>query len=199
MFQVRVHGRGGQGVVTTSEILALACFREGMHAQAFPSFGSERTGAPVASFVRVSGTAIRSREPVSTPDVVVVQDATLLGQVDVLEGLGDEGAVLVNTVRGRDEIIEACPGLGLVPPGHLCVLPATDIAQRHVGRNVPGPALLGALATLTGLVGIDSLLAAVRERLGGVVGEANAASAAEAFAAASGPPVVVGCRRASSD
>lgn len=198
MSQVRVHGRGGQGVVTTSEILALACFREGKHAQAFPSFGSERTGAPVASFVRVSETAIRSREPVSTPDAVVVQDATLLGQVDVLEGLDDDGVVLVNTVRDRDEILERCPGLGLVPPSHLVLLPATDIAKRHVGRNVPGPALLGALAARTDLVGIDSLLAAVRERLGGPVGVANAAAAAETFAIASNLATVSGDRHASS-
>jgi pyruvate ferredoxin oxidoreductase gamma subunit len=198
MSQLRVHGRGGQGVVTTSEILALACFREGKHAQAFPSFGSERTGAPVASFVRVSETAIRSREPVSSPDVVVVQDATLLGLVDVLEGIDDDGVVLVNTVRDRDEIIEGCPGLALVRARHFFVLPATDIAQRHVGRNMPGPALLGALAALTDLVGIDSLLAAVRERLAGPVGVANAAAAAEAFDVASNLAKVSGGRRALS-
>ena len=87
MFQVRVHGRGGQGVVTAAELLASAAFREGRHAQAFPSFGSERTGAPVVSFCRIDDLPIRTHEPVTEPDAVIVQDPTLLHQVELFAGL----------------------------------------------------------------------------------------------------------------
>src|SRR5690242_21681029 len=97
MFQIRVHGRGGQGVVTAAELLSVAAFAEGRHAQAFPSFGSERTGAPVVAFCRLDDRPIRLREPVLEPDAVIVQDATLLRQVDVLNGLSDDGYLLVNT------------------------------------------------------------------------------------------------------
>ncbi|MBP8879918.1 MAG: 2-oxoacid:acceptor oxidoreductase family protein, partial [Dermatophilaceae bacterium] len=97
MFEVRIHGRGGQGVVTAAELLSVAAFDEGRHAQAFPSFGSERTGAPVVAFCRIADREIRVREPVVLPDAVVVQDATLLNQVDVFAGLKPEGYVLVNS------------------------------------------------------------------------------------------------------
>src|SRR5687767_14280837 len=100
MFQVRIHGRGGQGVVTTSELLALACFIEGRHAQAFPSFGSERTGAPVASFVRVDDHPVRSHEPVAAPDAVLVQDPTLLSSPGLLSGLSARGWLVLNTPDG---------------------------------------------------------------------------------------------------
>src|SRR4249920_4006201 len=99
MFQVRIHGRGGQGVVTAAELLSVAAFLEGKHAQAFPSFGSERTGAPVVSFCRIDDRPIRSREPIAEPDALIVQDPTLLHQVDLFEGLSPEGYVLINSKR----------------------------------------------------------------------------------------------------
>ena len=86
MFEVRIHGRGGQGVVTAAEMLSLAAFIEGRYAQAFPSFGSERMGAPVVSFCRIDDHEIRVREPVMEPDAVIIQDPTLLHQVDVFGG-----------------------------------------------------------------------------------------------------------------
>ena len=92
MFQVRIHGRGGQGVVTAAELLALAAFREGRHAQAFPSFGSERTGAPVVAFCRIDDRPIRVREPIMTPDALIIQDPTLLHQVDVFGGHASRAA-----------------------------------------------------------------------------------------------------------
>src|SRR5215472_5215010 len=91
VFEVRFHGRGGQGVVTAAELLSVAAFYDGAHAQAFPSFGSERTGAPVVAFCRIDERPIRSREPVLTPDAIVIQDATLLHQVDVFGGIKDAG------------------------------------------------------------------------------------------------------------
>jgi 2-oxoacid:acceptor oxidoreductase gamma subunit (pyruvate/2-ketoisovalerate family) len=101
MFQVRFHGRGGQGVVTAAELLAEAAFREGRHAQAFPSFGSERMGAPVMSFCRISDRPIRTHEPVTEPDALIIQDPTLLHQTDLFAGLGREGYMLVNSAPRR--------------------------------------------------------------------------------------------------
>ena len=104
MFQVRIHGRGGQGVVTAAELLSVAAFDEGRHAQAFPSFGSERTGAPVVAFCRIDDPPIRTREPIAEPDAVIIQDPTLLHQVDVFGGLGRDGYILINTSRTLDEL-----------------------------------------------------------------------------------------------
>src|SRR5215203_4857577 len=104
MFAVRIHGRGGQGAVTAAELLSVAAFDEGRHAQAFPTFGSERTGAPVASFCRIDDHPIRLREPVAEPDAVLVQDPTLLHQVDLFAGLSKQGWVLLNTSRTLDSL-----------------------------------------------------------------------------------------------
>ena len=100
MFATRFHGRGGQGVVTAAEMLSVAGFEEGRHAQAFPTFGSERTGAPVVSFCRLDDKPIRLREPITEPDALIVQDPTLLHQVNLFEGLGPDGYVVLNT--GKD-------------------------------------------------------------------------------------------------
>src|SRR6187549_550028 len=97
MFQVRIHGRGGQGVVSAAELLAIAAFLEGRHAQAFPSFGSERTGAPVVAFCRIDDAEIRLREPVANPDALIIQDATLLHQVDLFAGVPPSAYVLINS------------------------------------------------------------------------------------------------------
>src|SRR6185437_11219982 len=99
MFQVRIHGRGGQGVVTAAELLSIAAFRQGKHAQAFPSFGSERTGAPVVAYCRIDEKEIRVREPILAPDALIIQDPTLLHQVDLFSGLVPNGYVLINTSR----------------------------------------------------------------------------------------------------
>ena len=103
-FQIRIHGRGGQGVVTAAELLSVAAFDEGRHAQAFPSFGSERSGAPVVSFCRVSDHPIRIREPIAEPDALIVQDPTLLHQVDLFAGLDADGYLLINTSRNFEEL-----------------------------------------------------------------------------------------------
>ena len=100
MFQVRIHGRGGQGVVTAAEMLSIAAFRENRFAQAFPSFGSERTGAPVVAYCRFDDKEIRLREPILEPDALIIQDPTLLHQVDLFAGLAHEGYMLINTSRG---------------------------------------------------------------------------------------------------
>ena len=179
MLEVRIHGRGGQGVVTAAEVLALAAFDEGRHAQAFPSFGSERTGAPVVSFVRISDDPIRVHDPVMAPDAVIVADATLLHQVDVFAGLRPEGYVLVNSGRSLEELGLAALARG--HPGRCLTVPATELALEHVHRPVPNAALLGAFAALTGLVSLHSVEQAVQERFPGGLAAANTAAAIAAY------------------
>ena len=155
MFQIRIHGRGGQGVVTAAELLSVAAFREGRHAQAFPSFGSERTGAPVVAFCRIDTHPIRLREPILAPDALIIQDPTLLHQVDVFGGLTRDGYILINTSRSFEDL-----GLGEFATGfraeRLCTVPATEFALKHIGRPLPNAALLGGFGsfTLTTLAGL---------------------------------------------
>lgn len=180
MFQVRIHGRGGQGVVTAAEMLSLAAFDEGRHAQAFPSFGSERTGAPVVSFCRIDDRPIRLREPVATPDALIVQDPTLLHQVDVFAGLSADGYMLINTARSFDEL-----GLREFVSGfrseRLLTVPASDLARRHTGRPLANAALLAGFAALSGLLSLDSVLRAIGEKLPARVVEGNLAAARDAY------------------
>jgi len=179
MFQVRIHGRGGQGVVTAAEMLSIAAFREGRHAQAFPSFGSERTGAPVVAFCRIADKEIRLREPIMQPDALIIQDPTLLHQVDVFSGLAPEGYILINTTRSLEAL-----GVGeFVKDFHaerICTVPATEIALKHVGRPLPNAALLGGFAALSNRISVESVVAAIHEKFPGKVAKANAAAAVEA-------------------
>jgi pyruvate ferredoxin oxidoreductase gamma subunit len=181
MLQIRIHGRGGQGVVTATELLSIAAFEQGRHAQAFPSFGSERTGAPVVAFCRIDDRPIRLREPILKPDVLIVQDPTLLHQVDVFQGLQPEGYVLINSRRNFAEL-----GLGEVTDrfrqDRLITVPATQIAMRHLGRPLPNAVLLGGFAALSGLISLDAVAHAIRDKFTGVVAEKNVEAAAEAFA-----------------
>jgi pyruvate ferredoxin oxidoreductase gamma subunit len=180
MLEIRIHGRGGQGVVTAAELLSVAAFLDGRHAQAFPSFGSERTGAPVVSFCRIDDHEIRTREPVSSPDVLIVQDPTLLHQVDVFSGLSEDGYLLINTGRSFDEL-----GLGEFVARfrreRMLTVPASELAREHLGRPLPGAPLLGGFAGLSGLISIDSVAAAIRDKFAGEVAEGNVAAARAAF------------------
>ena len=180
MFQVRFHGRGGQGVVTAAELLAEAAFGEARHAQAFPSFGSERMGAPVMSFCRISDRPIRTHEPVTEPDALLIQDPTLLHQADLFAGLNQQGYMLINSAKSFDEL-----GLDeFVKDFHrerLLVVPASALAMTHLGRPLPGAPMLGGFAALTGMVSLDSVLAAITGRFAGPVAEGNAKAARAAF------------------
>ena len=182
MFQTRIHGRGGQGVVTAAEVLSIAAFLEGRHAQAFPSFGSERMGAPVTAFCRIDDKEIRLREPISRPDALIIQDPTLLHQVELFSGIDASGYLLINTSRSVEEL-----GISELtsrfPPGHVRTVAASEIALKHVGRPLPNAALLGAFASVTGQMRLASVQAAVIEKLGGEIGRRNSIAAAEAFAA----------------
>ena len=180
MLQVRIHGRGGQGVVTAAELLSVAAFDGGRHAQAFPSFGSERTGAPVVAFCRIADTPIRLREPVMQPDALIIQDPTLLYQVDVFQGLQKDGYILINSTRSFEEL-----GLSdLVKgwhPEHLATVPASELAQTHVGRPVPNAALLGGFAAISGVVSLEAVAKAIREKFPGKLAEGNVAAASAAY------------------
>lgn len=180
MFQVRIHGRGGQGVVTASELVAHAAFAQGRYAQAFPSFGSERTGAPVVAFARISSTPIRVREPVLQPDALLVQDATLLSSINVFEGLNPEGFVLLNSTRTFAELGIA-EEVANLPAGHAVTVPATDLALEHLGRPLPNAVMLGAMCAVYPKLTIEAVAEALLERFPSTVGEKNVAAARAAY------------------
>jgi pyruvate ferredoxin oxidoreductase gamma subunit len=185
MFQIRFHGRGGQGVVTAAELLAVAAFDDGQFSQAFPTFGSERTGAPVVSFCRIDDKEIRTRAPISEPDALIIQDPTLLGQAGLFTGLRSDGYVVINTSKRVEEL-----GLGnlalSLPSGHLLAIGATELALQHLGRPLPNAVLLGGLAAVTGVVSLTAVVRAIEERFSGAARSGNAAAAREAYR--------IGCR-----
>jgi len=180
MFQVRIHGRGGQGVVTGAEMLSIAGFLGDRHAQAFPSFGSERTGAPVVAYCRLDDQEIRLREPVMEPDAIIIQDPTLLNQVDVFSGLKKDGYILINTTRTFEEL-----GLGEFvkdfQQDHLLTIGATELSIKHVGRPVPNVPLLGAFAAATGLITLEAVQAAISQKFKGAVAQGNKDAARDAY------------------
>lgn len=176
LIEIRLHGRGGQGVVTAAELLSEAAFDEGRHAQAFPSFGSERTGAPVVAYCRIDDEPIRTHEPVMEPHALVVQDATLLHQVDVFAGLRSDGWVLINSRETPHEL-----GIDSLEAGHVITVAASDLAQQHVGRPMPNAALLGGLAALTGIVRLDAVITAIRAKFPAALAEGNVAAAQAAY------------------
>jgi pyruvate ferredoxin oxidoreductase gamma subunit len=172
MFQVRIHGRGGQGVVTAAEMLSVAAFLEKKHSQAFPSFGSERMGAPVMAFCRISDKEIRSREPILEPDALIIQDRTLLESSDVFNGIVENGFVLVNSSS------EIPNNFGNV---NIKCIDATKIALEHVGKPIPNSVLLGSFAALTGVIKIDSVIEAIKTKFSGTIAEKNISAAHAAY------------------
>ena len=160
-------------------MLSVAAFDEGRHAQAFPSFGSERMGAPVIAYCRIDDREIRLREPVMNPDALIVQDPTLLHQVDLFNGLAPGGFILLNSSRSFEELGLA-DLVGTLPAAHAVTVPASEIAMQHVGRPLPNAALLGAFAALCGQPALDSVAMAIRDRFAGRTGEANVAAARDA-------------------
>jgi len=179
---VRFHGRGGQGAVTAADLLALAAFEEGRYAQSFPSFGSERMGAPVVAYCRLGERQIRTREPVVAPDCVIVIDPTLVHQVDLFAGLGPDGYLLVNSSRALDELgLESLAAR--FRPERLLTVPATEVALRQIGKPLPNAAMLGGFAALTAEVTVAAVSSAIRERFSAnpSVAERNVAAVAEVF------------------
>jgi pyruvate ferredoxin oxidoreductase gamma subunit len=167
-------------VVTATEMLSVAAFEEGRHAQAFPSFGSERTGAPVVAFCRIDDKEIRLREPIMEPDALIIQDPTLLHQIDVFAGLKPDGYVLLNSAHSFEAL-----GLGDFVKSRkaerFCTLPATELGLKHLGRPIPNVPLLAGFAALSGLIRLESVVKAINERFSGKIAEGNVAAATEAY------------------
>ena len=167
--------------MTAAELLSVAAFMEGRHAQAFPSFGSERTGAPVVSFCRISDRPIRNREPIAEPDALIVQEPTLLHQVNLFDGVDTGAYVLINSSRAPAELglEEFAAGFA---PGRMMTVPATEIAREHVGRPLPNAVLLGGFAALTGVLSLNAVTKAIRARFPGKLGDGNISGAEAAHA-----------------
>jgi pyruvate ferredoxin oxidoreductase gamma subunit len=159
---IRFHGRGGQGAVTSAELLALAAIEEGRYAQAMPSFGPERRGAPVLAFVRISDkTPIKVRAEVQSPDIVVVLDPTLLRIVPVSSGLKNKGIIVVNTKKSPEKIRHEFGIKSLA-----ATVNATEIAKETLGRPITNTTMLGALVRATDIVNIESLIEPLKHRFG---------------------------------
>ena len=175
MVEIRLHGRGGQGAVTSAEITALAAIGTGKYAQAFPSFGPERRGAPVMAFIRVSDKPIRTREKVYNPDIVVVLDPSLLGLVNVGAGLKPGGVVVVNTAKTAEEV-RKLTGI----KAKLALVDASRIAMETMGIPITNTTMIGAMLKATGLMAASDLAEPLKERFGRIA-EKNMASLKRAY------------------
>ncbi|MFN3973863.1 MAG: 2-oxoacid:acceptor oxidoreductase family protein [Dehalococcoidia bacterium] len=160
--EVRWHGRGGQGVVTASNLLAEAALVDNLYFQSLPEFGAERSGAPVVAYTRIADTPIPFRYPVQEPHIVVVLDYTLLGRLPVVQGLRPGGLLLLNTPASPEALAAS---LGW-PQATVATVDATGIAQATLGRPIPNIPLLGSLLRLRPLVSLEAARATLRERLG---------------------------------
>lgn len=158
MDQVRIHGRGGQGVVTASELIAIAAFYEGKQTQAFPHFGVERSGAPIRSYARISNEPILTRERVYNPSILIIQDHTLITEdPDITEGIDKNTYIIINAPTGYK--LEK-----KLPSQRIYFSPATEIALSIFKKNIVNTVILGALAKHTGLISLDSLKKAITEK-----------------------------------
>jgi pyruvate ferredoxin oxidoreductase gamma subunit len=161
MIEIRWHGRGGQGAVTSIEMLALAAIEEGKYAQGFPSFGPERRGAPVAAFNRIDDRRIKVRSAIYIPDVVVVLDPSLVGLVDVLEGLKPDGVLIVNTHKSPEEVRKE-----LKFKGTVATVDAAGIAWQELGVPITNTTMLGALVKTVNIIKAKSLEPPLQKRFG---------------------------------
>ena len=180
MRELRIHGRGGQGAVIASKVLAVALFHEGREVQSFPAFGVERRGAPVTAFLRVADAPIRLRCEVTEPDDLIVLDATLIGAVDVATGLKPGGLILVNT-ESSPEQFGSLAGRYRVATVDASAI-ATEYGIGSKSQPIVNTAILGAFATASGLVGLEAVCDAIRDEVP-IKSEENVAAARAAAAA----------------
>ncbi len=152
--QIRIHGRGGQGVVTAAELIAIAAFYDGLEAQAFPNFGVERTGAPIQAYARISKKKITTREHIYEPTVLVIQDSSLLDSGNILAGINDKTKIIINAKENRWEELK--------DKKNLYFSPATEIALEIIGKNIVNTVILGAFAKYSKLVSLESLKKAIK-------------------------------------
>lgn len=165
-MEIRWHGRGGQGVVTANEILAGAALEEGKYMKAFPEFGPERMGAPIRAFARISEAPIKVHSQVYFPDYVVVLDPTLIGNINVLEGMKKEGALVANYPDGKESLRRA-----LATDLDVHAVNATKIALETIGKPLANTAMLGALVKVAGVLDLESIKKELRNKLGGKLPE----------------------------
>jgi len=161
LLEVRWHGRGGLGAVTSAELVAKAAISEGKYAQSFPSFGPERRGAPVISFLRISDEVIRTRTAIDEPDVVVVLDPGLLRAVDITSGLKDTGKIIINSRKSPAELKSE---FGFKWP--VAAVNATAVAKEAIGVPITNTAMIGALLKVADVVKLDSVIEQLQERFG---------------------------------
>lgn len=169
MFEIRIHGRGGQGAVTASEILAIAAFNDGKYSQAFPKFGPERTGAPVEAYCRISDRPIKLRTHSYEPDYIIVMDESLLAVTDITAGIKNNGAILLNSNKDKN--------LGY----RTYEVDATKISLQLLGKNIVNTAMLGAFSRAFGLVSLESVTTVIKEKFPPNVAENNVKAAAQAY------------------
>lgn len=162
MIKIRIHGRGGQGVVTAAELIALAAFYDGLKSQAFPVFGVERTGAPIQSYVRLAKEKILSKEQIYHPDIIIVQDPTLLGEDDTLSGTKKDTQLIINSEKSGQEIEKIIKSK--IKEENISSTPATKIALEVIGKNIVNTVTLGIFARHTKLISLASLNKAVKEK-----------------------------------
>jgi len=168
LIEIRWHGRGGQGIVSVSRLLADAALLENKHVQSFPEFGPERSGAPVRGFTRISDEPINIHSQIYNPNIVVVVDPTLLG-ADVTSGLAENGTIVVNTERTPDELKKTLS----VNDAHVYSVNARRIALDALGRPIYNTAMLGALIKAAPIASFESVEKVIRTRFPGTLGEKN--------------------------
>jgi pyruvate ferredoxin oxidoreductase gamma subunit len=171
--ELRIHGRGGQGSVTAAELIATAAFAGGVYAQAFPAFGVERRGAPVQAFVRFSDEKIRLRSQIYEPDYIIVQDSTLIHDVNVFAGMSCGGIAIINTEKKGE--------YGIPEGVRLITVNATEIALEEIGLPITNTTLMGAFAAASGEITLEALKDAIHERFSGRLAETNFAAAKRAY------------------
>jgi pyruvate ferredoxin oxidoreductase gamma subunit len=167
MTEIRWHGRGGQGAKTAAGLVAQVAMEEGKFSQGFPEYGPERMGAPIRGFTRISDGPVKVHSPITTPDVVVVLDDTLLATVDVAEGLSKGGAVIVNTKKPPEDVSAQLSSKDV----SVWTVDATQISIDELGRDIPNTPMIGALIKATGVVDMDGLKKSIEKKFMGKFGE----------------------------
>lgn len=174
MTEIRIHGRGGQGSVTAAELIAVAAFYGGKFSQAFPNFGVERRGAPVTAYARIEDKYIRLRSQISEPDYIIVQDASLVGDVDIFGGAKKGTVVLINTEKKAKDF-SASSG------AEIKTIKATELGLELIGKPIINTILLGAFAAMSGLISLEAVERAIKERFSGEMGEKNVLAARKGY------------------
>jgi len=175
MKEIRIHARAGQGAITTATLLGYAYFLKGACPYAFPSFGAARMGAPMNAFVRVDSKPVRLRSQIYEPDYVIISDHTLMRGYNCFSGLKEDGIAIIS---GKEDVVQVPK---IKPKQKVFVVPANEIALKHIGRPIGNTVLLGAFCAATGELTLDQLIAAIKNRFDARLQEGNIKAAQEGF------------------